>query len=705
MKKSGTAFIRIGAAILASLSVLPLISCSGGSGAETTAAVSAQITTEEPEEPDEPEVKGMKWSDDRIIPKFDPPTDKMDALRSSELSFDEQVTFSTLQGIVNRTEARILIIDEGADEGGETWAKTFGVKYRVCSGKKKYQLCEKYLSEYSGVVLYSSGKSEHYVNLACSIANTKNALPMTKDLYDKLALYEIAPEIVADITDFSYKSALDIYQYLYDSVWADCSHRLLFTERPGDGYHMRDLAAATGSAIVWLDCTARKEQSLYKKFLGDMEPGKSACLGFYSTERSGITTASSMGISTIPADLFCNATVWASLDADIEFPVYDAVTPTVENKIYVAVYVSDGDNVQYCERAMRKIWDNSKNSRGKVAINWTISPALVDLAPQMMNYYYNSAKANDYFVCGPSGMGYTMPTNTLEENGAPAREYMKDNDKLASYVSLTERYLVRSGLRVITVWDKLFDDQREVYTANAPYLYGLTVQQWGESKVTLDGVTNGKYITQLTPCYESDYNALYGNVVNAIGRWKKDSPLFISCQISVWSLSVSDINRLYNDLNKKYGEGKVEFVRADEYFTLYGLANGLNVNLARLEGVTASATENAENASKVVDGSQADDCGWSFTESGAAVTVDLGAVCELSSYRLYFSKKIPKSWKVEVSADGVNFTAADSVSGEKESAQHDFPAAVSARYVRITFEKGGEYILTDLDINGKNTKS
>lgn len=693
MKKTAT---RITALLLCTMT---LFSCAGGNTATTTdSQTTGSQTTAAPDIPDVPEVKGMKWSDDRIIPKFDPPEGTMDALRSSDMTFEEQIMFSTLQGIVNRSATRILLIDEGADEGGETWARTFGVRYRACAGKKKYTLCEKYASEYSGVVLYSKGKSEHYVNLACTIANIRNALPVTPELYETLGNNGVAPEVVADITSLDMKTPLDIYTYMYNNYWKDCSHRLLFSERPGDGYHMRDLAAATGSAVVWLDCVNRQQQNLFKKFLGDMEAGKSACVGFYSTERSGITTASSMGISTIPADLFCNATVWAGLDADIEFPTYKPVSSTVENKIYVAVYVSDGDNTQYVERAMRKIWDANKGARGKVPINWTISPALVDLAPQMLNYYYNSATENDYFVCGPSGMGYTMPINTLEENGAPARDFMKNEELFGKYVSLTERYLERSGLRVVTIWDNLSAKEREIYVKNAPYLYGLTVQQWGQSKVSIDSVTGGKYVSQLTPCYESDYNALLNNVNTAIGRWKGDKPLFISCQISVWSpISVSGINRLYSDLSKRYGEGKVEFVRADEYFTLYSLANGLEANLCRLDGVTANADVNGDAAAKVIDGSAADKNGWALSTDGASVTIDLGREATLSSYRLYFSDKLPKGWKVEISANGSDFTEADS-SGE--SGLHTFAQSQSGRYVRITFEGGANCILTDVDING-----
>ena len=110
MKKTAT---RITALLLCTMT---LFSCAGGNTATTTdSQTTGSQTTAAPDIPDVPEVKGMKWSDDRIIPKFDPPEGTMDALRSSDMTFEEQIMFSTLQGIVNRSATRILLIDEGAD--------------------------------------------------------------------------------------------------------------------------------------------------------------------------------------------------------------------------------------------------------------------------------------------------------------------------------------------------------------------------------------------------------------------------------------------------------------------------------------------------------------------------------------------------------------------------------------------------------------
>ena len=61
--------------------------------------------------------------------------------------------------------------------------------------------------------------------------------------------------------------------------------------------------------------------------------------------------------------------------------------PELENKIYLSFFMSDGDNVQYCQHQMSVLWGNK--SRGQVPLNWTVSPGLADIGPGLLNYYFD----------------------------------------------------------------------------------------------------------------------------------------------------------------------------------------------------------------------------------------------------------------------------------------------------------------------------
>ena len=50
--------------------------------------------------------------------------------------------------------------------------------------------------------------------------------------------------------------------------------------------------------------------------------------------------------------------------------------PPLQHKLYVAFILSDGDNLQYVEHLLRKLWKDG--GRGMVPMGWTLSPAMVE---------------------------------------------------------------------------------------------------------------------------------------------------------------------------------------------------------------------------------------------------------------------------------------------------------------------------------------
>ena len=504
-----------------------------------------------------------KWAADRVIPSFPKPAPLMDAVNTRDMSIAEQTALGTLQGIVNRKQPRILIIEEHCDEGGETWPRTFGLKWEYTDF---ITIFRKYAREASGAVIYDDRLSPEYINLASTAAGTKNAVAMKREVYDRLVANGITLEILEDLSGLTMDNKALIYTYLYEHYWKDCTHRLLISQPPKERYQLRDLCTAIGCAMVFLENRYEPDRNVYERFLADMEPGSSIVLGWYTEERSGITTATAFGLSTIPADHYNNFTVYAQ-DKPVRIRP-ESPAPEVENKVYAAVFVSDGDNIQYIEHFMRKFWDASEADRGKVCVNWTISPSLVDAAPDMMNYYYDHATDKDCFVSGPSGLGYAMPVNTLAEE-IEANNYVRDDSNFAKYVALSNRYFERAGLRVVTVWDNMTDNQRDIYTKNAPYLYGLTVQMFTEDWESITSENNGKLVKQFTPCYTTTTEHFSKVLSREIGKWDGQGPKFIACQFSIWgNITLKAIKEIEDQMKAQTG-GRFEFVRADDFFRMY----------------------------------------------------------------------------------------------------------------------------------------
>ena len=113
-----------------------------------------------------------------------------------------------------------------------------------------------------------------------------------------------------------------------------------------------------------------------------------------------------------------------------------------KNKVYVTLTFGEGDNIQYCQRRMRDIWDDPK--RGEALANWTISPLLAEIGPGLFSYFQRTATANDLLVCGPSGAGYTYPGSW------PA-------DQLTPYLELSGAFMRRTGMDLVYAYNNRQD--------------------------------------------------------------------------------------------------------------------------------------------------------------------------------------------------------------------------------------------------------
>jgi GxGYxYP putative glycoside hydrolase C-terminal domain/GxGYxY sequence motif in domain of unknown function N-terminal/F5/8 type C domain len=661
--------------------------------------------------------EGISWPKGQALPVFATPAAKMDTIDVQHLSKDEQITFSSLQGQVNRKQPRIYLVDSRSDEGRDTWANTAtvnfppGISYDRAT---KYDLVAKYVTEVTGVVLYDPKVSLHYRNLAGTIAAQRHAIPVTKEVNAQLKMHGIALNVIEDLTTLKLITPLEIYQYLYDHCWAKCEKRLLVSARPldnGDLHHTRDIAAATGAAVVWLNTQDAEEKKILKEFFGDMKAGDAIALGWYTTERSGVPTATEFGIGTLPADFFMSGSVYSGTDHHIQIPKVPKM-PALENKVHVAVIVSDGDNIQYTQHAMRKNWDRTATSRGKVPINWTIAPGLVDIAPGIMNYYYTTATLNDCFVTGPSGMGYLMPFNTLKEPGAPVGTTLTDPARMDGYARLTETYLQRAGLRVSTIWDDATPMQRNSYEKNCRNLYGATVQNFKDVPAVAGGVENNRLrFDKLVVPYAGSFEHISGSLNREIQRWDGKSPLFLSYQVDVWGEMRADkIVELQEKLNRDF-PGKVQFVRADHYFNLYNEANGLPFNLCMSSKTSVRSGDPSTTPGDVTDGTP--NTLWTSSANGKQwLGFDFGKSYQLSRYVIRHAGESgmsrdlnTRTYLVQASTDGKSWKNIDAFKGNKDNVTDVEFAAVSARYMKITVnDAGADSIarIADVEIYGRS---
>ena len=647
---------------------------------------------------------GITWPYGQVIPHFAMPADTLDALDIQEgISDDEKLMFTVLQGLVNKTHPRLFLF-QPAGEGKYKWPEKLGLCMDELPRAKRFELVRKYAAELDGVVLYDPSKNIHYANLASTVAGIENLLPVTQPLHQLLLNEGIKLPVRTDLTRLNFTRTTQIYDYLYKYYWKRCTHRLLVSQPPERGF-VRDLAVASGAAIVWLDARKWNENVILRKFLKEMKPGESLVTGWFPEERSGVGMTAEYGLSTIPSDFYMNATVYAGMSQPVHYPKVPKM-PELENKIYLALFLSDGDNVQYCQHAMSQLWD--KEGRGSIPINWTISPGLVDFGPALLNYYYDTATENDCFASGPSGLGYSLIYDS--------HNYIWNSDSgeaISPYVKWTQQYLEKSGLRIITIWDEINDEQRSAYARYCRYLYGLTLQDWEHQPYKLPTLVQDRNLPVIAnlPCYANGVDVIYSFWQDTIAKFDGSKPLFLSAQGESWKMGPDNIVALKERL-EALSLGNIVICRGDHFFNLYRKANGLPFNLTLSPNVTVKTSLSKTSSDLVADGSAAEKQMWvSGTDDGKAwIQFDFKKKYLISRYvvRHAGNAGLPDSlntrdFKLEVSNDGKKWESADCQSGNTMPVTDVDIVPVKARYIRLSITDSGEdqrARIADIEIYG-----
>lgn len=364
---------------------------------------------------------------------------------------------------------------------------------------------------------------------------------------------------------------------------------------------------------------------------------------------------------------------------------------------------------------MRRNWDRLAASRGRMALNWTIAPGLVDIAPGILNYYYRTATIQDCFVTGPSGMGYMMPFNTLNEPGAPVGDSLTDPARMDGYARMTETYLQRSGLRAVTVWDDATPMQRKSYESNCRQLYGVTVQNFRDVPSVTGSVENGRLpFDRLVIPYAGSFEHIHSSLKRRLERWDGNGPAFFAYQVDVWGeLKADRLVALKEQLEQEF-PGKIEFVRADHYFNLRNQAQSLPFNLCLSPKTTltspgapdaaalATAMDGTPSTVWSAGGQKEPELNFAF-EKPAQLT---RLVVRHAGAATLAGNLNTRAFTVQASADGTTWTEVCEVTDNTaDVSDFDLPAdSRSASFVRIKLTAAGadgEFRVADVEIFGK----
>jgi hypothetical protein len=495
---------------------------------------------------------GLTWPTTQQFPTFGP-IGALDVIDVSSLSADQQTLAVTLEGLINRTRPRIYVEDNDG-EGKTFWLNQLGAT-SMTTFTDPYALVAKYQSELDGIVIYDNTQLDT-INLACVIAGQQRGIVASPTVATTLTAAPYSLPVIADLRTNHFASKVAVYQYELQNYSASATHRLIVGLNPSIAGNLRDYAIATQAMMVWLDPRVAAEDTLLSSFLGLLPPA-SPYLGWWVDEPSGVNAASTAGVPTFAADYSSNLTVLGGTPRLSAVSGAAPAPPPLQNKIYVAIFMSDGDNVQEDQHLIPLKWSDAH--RGQVPIAWTIDPALVDVAPIILRYFQSTATPNDVLVAGPSGLGYTYPAAWPQS-------------AFDTYSQVTGRYMSAAGLDIITVWNNGIDlsaNNAQSYATNVPDLLGMTIQDESQA---LQFMSGSLPLIRLAISYGDTAATLESGLDSQVSGWSGAAPLFVAVQGDMNDSTIQP--GAFADVQEHYAaNANVVFVRADHFFELMRQAN------------------------------------------------------------------------------------------------------------------------------------
>ncbi len=419
----------------------------------------------------------------------------------SSMTTSEFVMIQSLQGILAQEKATIFISGMGEkDETISEMSKKLG--FTLTSIDDSWELLDKFKTAVVNkkfVTYTSTDKGDRYdnsINRAATISGVEQWIMVENSLVSQCLAAGF--KLGADASSLSDEVVFHNYkQYLNNTYLINQSP----TSLPLRDYGISGVALCT--YVEYLTDELRKEIS---------EWTCSNCPVFGWTESEGdfVGYNSNYSMVTIASDWSGNLSFMAAEDINKDLEPANRVKSTVKaekGKHYVTIVMSDGDNVQWLQRGFEtdSKYYGSKY-RGKFKMNWTMAPALSDVAPYVMESIYDKATEKDDFICGPSGFGY-VNVNDYNANA------------MADYAAKTAGYCEKSGLSVLNFIDNY---------VTSDYLDYFT---------QYDNIKGGLWSV-------SDYYVQGGDAGAGSVHWSNDKP-FVCFRDTLWRVSGSSVAKYY----------------------------------------------------------------------------------------------------------------------------------------------------------------
>ena len=498
-----------------------------------------------------------------VFAELNTPGSVIYVINKGDISDAEYLTVSSLQGITAQIKPCIYIEDGGNIVFLEKYLKENDkIKLKRVSSVRELITENSDFIKDKGVVLFDDGNNPT-VNMAFTVSGIEGWLAVPLSLKAEIVVmgFEIKQDLTLKKNDKYILTQEDVFEKYKDKL----NKNLVIHQSP-ELITLRDYGTATSAFCFYTDENDRAQISFRKKVFNWLN-SNAVAFGWSADELGYVEQASKSGVAVVPSDHCSNLSLLSSIK--LNEPIkqknqFEEINPQ-ENKHYIALVMSDGDNLQWYETTIpfREHYFDRVNSEADYKLSWTAPPSAYKLAPTVLDYVYSMATDNDRFVCGVSGMGYINPTNY-------------DRESLESFVDLSVSAMEAADLQTITLLDNCKNSKRLgkslMYFSSSDSING-GLMQIEEKYEALNGEIlfsgNKPFVSaRRSFWFKSDnpdeqiskeWIEAFADEINSLPCDITSEAGYSYINIHPWSTSVEDLDYLVSQLDEH-----IEIVYADE---------------------------------------------------------------------------------------------------------------------------------------------
>ena len=534
-----------------------------------------------------------------VCPRSGPPARRLAAFDLRELTSSPaefRLTLHCLQGIVNRRQPRLYLIQDRYDELWLDWLKERG----DIDGWDTLEIGEvlaRFVPEVRTMYVTDPAVPAS-VNVATMLAGLHGALVAPPAIVSQFGLpfgeYPDGAKFGYDLRRYHWKKDVDAYRWFFSQYEGEMSRAAVAMLDPATTA-VRDYLVSFKIPVLWIsgpDDAGKNPQAdfeaeyAFAKELFLRWPANIPCFGwpgngvgaeFGIGEWDGVRLASQCGKFEVCSGYdgysptVSNLTVHSGTRAELKQKPAAAVTLD-RSKTYYTLARSDGDGMNFLRHYYRKLFDDPHH--GAVPVGWQVGPTAVDVMPNILDYYYKHARPGDCFMNARTGVGYVH-----EDSYADLLPEAQRAGVLKEFVRISERYSRRMDATVLTSFAEMSPERAAVFYSNDAMKgvlanYGRTHQTTKENLTT---VVEGKPVFRSVNAGPGENTfSLEGRAaaVRTTVRQIKDgapagAPQFLHVFLANWLITMDMAEAIAKELGPDYVP-----VRPDQMITLWREAGG-----------------------------------------------------------------------------------------------------------------------------------